>query len=136
MPLSARDQVWAMLQQQFAWCRLERLELGFCGRGFVDSVAQALARAEGGLAGLEALHLGGAYCLLDSGLEALLGAAPNLQELHLPHASRIAGPSLACLPTCNPLLRHASSSLSLDCITVVAGHAPAEVAHCRMQRKK
>ena len=86
--------------------RLERLELGLCGRGFLDIVAKALAGAEGGLAGLEALQLGGAYSLLDSGLEALLKAAPSLQELRLPQCSRLTGTGLACLPHCKPLLRH------------------------------
>lgn len=84
---------------------MERLELGLCGRGFLDSVAKALAGAEGGLHGLEALLLGGAYSLLDSGLETLLASAPNLRELRLPQCCRLTGTGLACLPHCTPLLR-------------------------------
>ncbi|KAK9840274.1 hypothetical protein WJX74_006585 [Apatococcus lobatus] len=95
----------APLLIQAASPRLERLELGMCGRGFRDNVATALAGAEGGLRGLEALLLGGAYFLLDPGLEALLVAAPQLQELRLPQCCRITGTGLACLPQCTPLLR-------------------------------
>ena len=94
------------------WSRLERLELGMCGRGFLDNVAEALAGAKGGLQGLEALLLGGAYSLLDHGLESLLKAAPHLQELRLPQCCRLTGTGLACLPHCTPLLRSACSQHS------------------------
>jgi hypothetical protein len=77
-------------QQQQQCCRLERLELGNCGRGFTDEAAAALA-AVGPLQQLRVLRLGGAYKLNDGGLLALLQVAPGLQELAVPSASRLTG---------------------------------------------
>jgi hypothetical protein len=77
-------------QQQQQCSRLERLELGNCGRGFTDEAAAALAEA-GPLQQLRVLRLGGAYKLNDAGLLALLQAAPGLQELAVPSASRLTG---------------------------------------------
>lgn len=71
-------------------CRIERLELGNCGRGFTDEAAAALAGA-GPLQQLRVLRLGGAYKLNDTGLLELLQAAPGLQELAVPSASRLTG---------------------------------------------
>jgi hypothetical protein len=48
--------------------RLQRLELGFCGRGFGDDAAVLLA-AVGPLGQLEVAVLEGAYRLSDAGVE-------------------------------------------------------------------
>jgi DNA repair protein RAD7 len=80
--------------QQQQCSRLERLELGNCGRGFTDEAAAVLAEA-GPLQQLRVLRLGGAYKLNDAGLLALLQAAPGLQELAVPCASRLTG-ALSC----------------------------------------
>lgn len=69
-------------------CRLERLELGMCGRGFSDAVAAAMVKG-GELAALRALTLGGAYRVTDADLGRLLAAAPRLAELRLPQCSRL-----------------------------------------------
>lgn len=88
---------WQQQQQQ---CRLERLELGSCGRGFTDAAAAALA-AVGPLQQLSVLRLGGAYKLGDGGLLKLLEACPNLRELAVPDASRLTGMSTpACCCCC------------------------------------
>ena len=84
--------------------RLERLDLNLCGRGFGDPTAIALATG-GELSGLQVLRLGGAYRLMDSGLEALLRVTPQLTELHLPQCSRLQGPSLEQLPSLTPRLQ-------------------------------
>jgi TolA-binding protein len=85
------DQQQQQQQQQQRQCsRLERLELGNCGRGFTDEAAAALAEA-GPLQQLRVLLLGGAYKLNDAGLLPLLQAAPGLQELAVPSASRLTG---------------------------------------------
>ena len=85
-------------------CRLERLSLNLCGRGFGEAAAAALTSGEG-LAGLRVLGLGGAYRLTDAGLSKILKAVPNLQELHLPQCCRLQGPALQQLPTLTPKLR-------------------------------
>ncbi|KAF6264728.1 hypothetical protein COO60DRAFT_17560 [Scenedesmus sp. NREL 46B-D3] len=90
-------------QQQPQCCRLERLELGNCGRGFTDEAAAALAGA-GPLQQLRVLRLGGAYKLNDAGLLALLQASPGLQELTVPSASRLTGSFLCRLPAAAPQL--------------------------------
>jgi DNA repair protein RAD7 len=77
-------------EQQQSCSRLERLELGNCGRGFTDEAAAALAAA-GPLQQLRVLRLGGAYKLNDGGLLQLLQAAPGLQGLSVPSASRLTG---------------------------------------------
>ncbi len=56
--------------------RLERLELGYCGRGFGDAQAEILSKG-GPLTSVATLALGGAYRLSDSGLERV-GARPSL----------------------------------------------------------
>ncbi|CAL8469688.1 g9229 [Coccomyxa elongata] len=68
--------------------RLERLELGMCGRGFGDAVAAAMVTA-GPLSALRCLTLGGAYRTTDADLAKLLAAAPALVELRLPQCSRL-----------------------------------------------
>ncbi|EIE21398.1 RNI-like protein [Coccomyxa subellipsoidea C-169] len=68
--------------------RLERLELGLCGRGFGDAVAAAMV-AGGQLSRLRSLTLGGAYRTTDADLAKLLAAAPDLAELRLPQCSRL-----------------------------------------------
>ena len=68
--------------------RLERLELGMCGRGFGDAVAASMVAA-GQLSRLRYLTLGGAYRTRDADLAKLLAAAPNLAELRLPQCSRL-----------------------------------------------
>jgi len=70
--------------------RLERLELGACGRGFDDKAAAVVATA-GPLSGLRVLRLGGAYRLTDTGLLQLLEATSGLKELAVPSAPRLTG---------------------------------------------
>lgn len=84
--------------------RLERLSLGFCGRGFGDEAAALLAK-RGPFPKLAALHLGGAYRLTDAGLQALLAAAPALQELSVPHASRVTAALVLALPQLAPQVK-------------------------------
>ncbi|KAG2483984.1 hypothetical protein HYH03_017151 [Edaphochlamys debaryana] len=85
--------------------RLQRLELGFCGRGLGDEAA-ARAAAAGPLGELEVLELGGAYRLGDGGLGTLLAACPALQRLSLPQAPRLTGGLLLRLPDWTPKLTH------------------------------
>ena len=80
---------------------LERLALGFCGRGLGDAAAIACARP-GPRPRLQHLALAGAYRLTDVGLAALLGAAPGLVSLALPHASALGGAPLAAAPHPDP----------------------------------
>lgn len=68
--------------------RLERLELGMCGRGFGEAVAAAMVAA-GQLSRLRNLALGGAYRTTDADVAKLLAAAPDLAELRLPQCSRL-----------------------------------------------
>ncbi len=82
--------------------RLERLELGLCGRGFGDAAAAALAAGRP-LTRLRSLALVGAYRLTDADLEHILAAAPILEELHLPQCSRLQDAS--ALPLSVPQLR-------------------------------
>jgi len=90
-------------------CRLERLELDMCGRGFGDSAVTALCSAAAGkLPTLRVLSLGGAYRLSDAGLLNLLQAAPALQELHLAQCCRIEGTALQQLPSLTKGLRYAA----------------------------
>ena len=56
-------------------CRLDRLELGFCGRGFGEKAAAALA-AGPPLTGLQSLHLAGAYRLQPDDVLKVVSAAP------------------------------------------------------------
>ena len=86
-------------------CRLERLELGTCGRGFGDVAAAAMA-ARGPLPGLRSLRLGGAYRLRDGDLAQLLERAPNLEQLRLPQCSLLQ--DAACLPRLCPSIRCAT----------------------------
>ncbi|GIL45521.1 hypothetical protein Vafri_2737 [Volvox africanus] len=91
--------------QQVATERLQRLELGFCGRGFGDEAA-ALMAAGGPLRGLEVLALEGAYRLSDAGLEKALSATPSLTWLAVPQSSRLTGALLEKLPSLVPGLVH------------------------------
>ena len=61
-------------------CRLERLELGSCGRGFGDAQA-SLVSGSGPLASLTTLALGGAYRLSDASLEKVSGAGGRQQRV-------------------------------------------------------
>ncbi|PNW75825.1 hypothetical protein CHLRE_12g559050v5 [Chlamydomonas reinhardtii] len=89
--------------------RLQRLELGFCGRGFGDDAA-ALVAAGGGSGGaleeLEALTLDGAYRLSDAGLIQLLSATPALRRLSVAQGSRFTSALLDKLPALVPQLTH------------------------------
>ncbi|GLI64150.1 hypothetical protein VaNZ11_007335 [Volvox africanus] len=91
--------------QQVATERLQRLELGFCGRGFGDEAA-ALMAAAGPLRALEVLALEGAYRLSDAGLEEALSATPSLTWLAVPQSSRLSGSLLDKLPSLVPGLTH------------------------------
>ncbi|CAK0785667.1 hypothetical protein CVIRNUC_008878 [Coccomyxa viridis] len=93
------------LSEALAQCaspRLERLELGTCGRGFGDIAAAAMA-ARGPLPGLRSLRLGGAYRLRDADLAQLLERAPALEQLRLPQCSLLQ--DAACLPRLCPKIR-------------------------------
>ena len=85
-------------------CRLERLELTFCGRGLTESAAAALAAA-GPLGALQVLAFRGAYRLSDSALCSILRNTSNLQVLRLPQNSLLTGESIKQLPSLLPLLR-------------------------------
>ena len=61
-------------------CRLERLELTFCGRGLTEAAANSLAAA-GPLDKLQAVTFRGAYRLTDAALCSMLRNMPNLQVL-------------------------------------------------------
>ncbi|CAL5228114.1 g11190 [Coccomyxa viridis] len=93
------------LSEAMAQCaspRLERLELGTCGRGFGDVAAAAMAD-KGSLPGLRSLRLGGAYRLKDADLERLLACAPDLDQLRLPQCSLLQ--DAGCLPRLCPGIR-------------------------------
>ena len=59
-------------------CRLERLELTFCGRGLTEAAANSLTAA-GPLDRLQAVTFRGAYRLTDAALCSMLRNMPNLQ---------------------------------------------------------
>jgi hypothetical protein len=93
--------------------KLQKVELGLCGRGFTPKVAEAFASAitiaaargaieekdEGATSSpssspsskLTHLSLSGAYLLNDKGLLSILKASPNLTVLSLPQACRLIG---------------------------------------------
>jgi DNA repair protein RAD7 len=97
--------------------KLQKVELGLCGRGFTPKVAEAFASAiaaaaaaGGGGGAIEGkdkgaasspssppssqlmhLSLSGAYLLNDKGLLSILKASPNLTVLSLPQACRLIG---------------------------------------------
>ena len=85
-------------------CRLESLQLRFCGRPFGPEAAAALTSG-GALSGLTSMELGGAYRLTDAPLLDILRAAPVLTELRLPQCPRITGAAIEQLPTLVPNLR-------------------------------
>ena len=80
---------------------LERLSLGFCGRGLGDAAARSLARC-GPHARLTRVSLSGAFRLTDDGLAALLASTPALTLLALPSACAIGGGAIARLPVLTP----------------------------------
>ena len=86
-------------------CRLERLELTFCGRGLTESTAATLAAA-GPLDKLQVVALRGAYRLTDAALCSILRNTSNLQVLRLPQNSLLTGESIKQLPSLVPLLRY------------------------------
>lgn len=85
-------------------CRLEVLELNFCGRGMGEDVAAALT-ASGPLPALTSLVVSGAYRLTDAALEVILRAAPQLNKLGLAQCSRLEGDVIEKLPTLTPHLK-------------------------------
>ena len=95
--------------------RLERLDLGMCGRGMTDTTACALAAACGGFPALSTLRLAAAYRLSDEGLTALLRVAPGVQSLALPQCSRLEGASIQLLPELVPGLRCVARCVSTAC---------------------
>lgn len=92
-------------------CRLERLELGTCGRGFGDVAAAAVA-GKGPLPGLRSLALGGAYRLRNFDLEKLLVRAPDLEQLRLPQCSLLQ--AAGYIPQFCPKIRYTEASLTLS----------------------
>ncbi|KAG2430452.1 hypothetical protein HXX76_009975 [Chlamydomonas incerta] len=99
----------ADLLREVAGPRLQRLELGFCGRGFGDEAAALVAAGGGGggrLEELESLTLDGAYRLSDAGLIKLLSATPALRRLSVAQGSRLTSALLAKLPELVPQLTH------------------------------
>ncbi|GAX78034.1 hypothetical protein CEUSTIGMA_g5476.t1 [Chlamydomonas eustigma] len=93
------------LVQECVTYRLERLELGSCGRGFGDSQAQHLTKL-GTLHAMSQLSLGGAYRLSDQGLEQALTVLSALSSLKLAQCSRLTGSVIERLPSLLPILRH------------------------------
>ena len=91
-------------------CRLERLELTFCGRGLTSAAAACLAAA-GPLDRLQELTLRGAYRLNDASLCSILRNMPNLQLLRLPQNCLLTQDSIKQLPALVPLLRSVSCQL-------------------------
>jgi len=89
------------LLEEAATPRLQRMELGLCGRGFGDRVAESLGKHS--LGGLQTLILTGAYRVSDEGVRALLRAAPNLRRLGLPDGCRLQD-CVSVLPEACPLL--------------------------------
>jgi hypothetical protein len=94
-----------------AACRLERLELGTCGRGFGDVAAAAVA-GKGPLPCLRSLALGGAYRLRDFDLEMLLVRAPDLEQLRLPQCSLLN--AAGYIPQFCQKIRYTQPSLTLS----------------------
>lgn len=105
-----------------ASARLERLDLGFCGRGLTDASARALAAspgvAPGGLPALASLELGGAYNLTDAALGELLEKATALKRLALPQASKLDGSLIARLPALLPGLQELDIAGGLRLVSV------------------
>jgi hypothetical protein len=92
--ITARRPPALLLASWDAWvCRLEVLDLHFCGRGFGDRAAAAVAAAAP-LAHLTRLRLSGAYRLQPPALLKVLAAAPTIVALDLPHCSWLHGPEL------------------------------------------
>lgn len=89
--------------------RLERLELGFCGRGFGDDTAELIGRGPV-LPLMTSLMLSGAYRLSDEAVHVMVGKTPGLRQLSLAEGSRLNGTCLMELPSLTPLL----SSLNLQ----------------------
>uniref|UniRef100_A0A7S0WKY4 F-box/LRR-repeat protein 15-like leucin rich repeat domain-containing protein n=1 Tax=Chlamydomonas leiostraca TaxID=1034604 RepID=A0A7S0WKY4_9CHLO len=109
--------------------KLEVLELGFCGRGFTDGTAGALAKAahalppvdtgpstskhaqaSKGALNVRRLLLGGVYRLSDEGVEQVLGVTPHVEYLSITDGSRIDGAMLHNLRTLTPALRNLNLS--------------------------
>lgn len=91
-------------------CRLERLELGMCGRGFGHVAAAAVAGpssrgAHPSMPALRLLSLRGAYRATDDDITGVLQNAPQLQELCLCDCSRLQGGLLQGLQMLAPELR-------------------------------
>ena len=95
----------ARLLTTAASARLERLELGCCGRGFTDAAARALLEAAPALPALAALRLQGAYNLTSGALCSVLAAASSsLRRLSLAQGSKIDGAVVERLPDLAPHL--------------------------------
>eukprot|EP00803_Ostreobium_quekettii_P003278 evm.model.scf_2717.2 EVM.evm.TU.scf_2717.2 scf_2717:9096-14414(+) len=88
-----------------ATSRLERLELGMCGRGLTDKCAEVVD-ADGFLGNLQVLLLSGAYQLSDIGVKTLLASTHGqLLVLGLRSCSRISGSVLNEMQELAPKLR-------------------------------
>ncbi len=92
-----------------ASARLERLELGCCGRGFTDQTSAAVLAARPPSAAnapafpaLTSLRLQGAYNLTDAALVDLLEAAPKLRRLAVGQGSKFDGGFVGKLPALLP----------------------------------
>eukprot|EP00892_Ulva_mutabilis_P010838 jgi/Ulvmu1/8126/UM040_0021.1 len=103
--------------------RLERMELGFCGRGFGDAAAAAVAEI-GPLRALRELQLAGAYRLGPEALLKAAAAAPDLHRLCVPACVCLQGAAvLPQLAAALPQLRHLdlSACRGLDGPSLAAG---------------
>jgi hypothetical protein len=75
-------------------CRLVRLDLGFCGRGFGTKAADAFASA-GPFMHLKELCLSGAYRLQPASVLHVASATPQLKALCLPDCSWLLSSTVA-----------------------------------------
>jgi len=106
LPSCTQLEAPAMCRLLEAGCsaRLERLELGMCGRGFGDEAASVVSKSFGGLPALHSLVLRGAYRLSDDSVPKMLEVTTALRHLGLPDCSRLTGSVVAALPSLTPRL--------------------------------
>eukprot|EP00899_Mesostigma_viride_P000759 jgi/Mesvir1/10684/Mv13775-RA.1 len=75
--------------------RLQRLDLGFCGRGLSDrGITATLGSSPGCLPQLRALFLRGAYRVTDAGLAAAVLGAPNVTSIGITDNAHVTGRGL------------------------------------------
>ncbi|KAK8942148.1 hypothetical protein KSP40_PGU016390 [Platanthera guangdongensis] len=98
------DCSWAtqkQFEEVFSQCNLDSLkvlQLDFCGRCLPDYVLHStLAKAPSCLPSLNKLSLKGAYCLSDSGLDAIISSAALLKSLNLSQCSLITSKGIISL---------------------------------------